>query len=354
MAAAAAALPDFTAAQIRALSSRLAEPGLDALFKAARREAQRVNRKPPSREQVRAAVATVSTPQVYGRRPHAGTVAAAAVNEKWQVDIISFQSFSAVKANRGYFGVLLAIDVASRKLRGTTLQSRDGPTIRAAFERLFAQGRPKIIDSDFEPAFRGPEVTDLMQQRQIAVQMKDPNDIGAIVLIDRAGGQMKQAMFRLLQSRNTSVWINGAVDDVLRALNERPHEALGGAQPRDVAGNEHLQHVLLQANTAKLERNHAAFTRMRRGLEVGDKFRAPLKRAQRGFQRASAAQYSSQVFTVGAILQQGRQVRAQEDDKTYSSKLVLPVAAGSEAGGRALAVAQQRRTAQVQGQRGAG
>ena len=64
MAAAAAALKEFTDAQIRTLSSRLAEPGLDALFKAARREAQRVGRRPPTREQLRAAVATVSTRQV--------------------------------------------------------------------------------------------------------------------------------------------------------------------------------------------------------------------------------------------------------------------------------------------------
>ncbi len=158
-------------------------------------------------------------------------------------------------------------------------------------------------------------------------------------------------MFRILQSRNTSVWID-KLDLALRALNERPHEAIGGAAPADVDGNEHLQHVILQANTAKLERNHAAYARMRRGLEVGDKFRAPLKRAQRGFQRAAAQQYSSQVFTVGAILQSGRQGRAEEDGKIWSTKLVLPVAAGSTAAGRALTVAQQRRTAQVRGQRG--
>ena len=123
-------------------------------------------------------------------------------------------------------------------------------------------------------------------------------------------------------------------------------------KPNDVEGNEHLQHVILQANTAKLERNHAAFTRMRRGLEVGDKFRAPKKRAQRGFQRAAAQQYSSQVYTVDAILQSGRQVRAEEDGKVYSTKLVLPVGEGSTAAGRALERAAARRTAQVRGQRG--
>ena len=41
-----------------------------------------------------------------------------------------------------------------------------------------------------------------------------------------------------------------------------------------------------------------------------------------------------------------------EDGKVYSTKLVLPVAAGSEAAGRALEQAAVRRTAQVRAQRG--
>ena len=56
-------------------------------------------------------------------------------------------------------------------------------------------------------------------------------------------------MYRMLTSRNTSVWI-GLTADVLRALNSRSHEALGGAEPNDVEGNEHLQFALLRANTA--------------------------------------------------------------------------------------------------------
>ena len=106
MAAAGAALPDFTDAQIRALSSSLAEPGLGALFKAARREAQRVNRRPPKLEQVRAAVASVSTRQVYGRRPNAGTAAAASVREKWQCNLVSFKALKTTGGNRGHKFVL--------------------------------------------------------------------------------------------------------------------------------------------------------------------------------------------------------------------------------------------------------
>ena len=146
------------------------------------------------------------------------------------------------------------------------------------------------------------------------------------------------------------MWI-GLTDDVLRALNSRSHEALGGAEPNDVEGNEHLQFALLRANTAKLERNHAAFVRMSRGVELGSKFRVPGVQKQGGFRRGAQTQFSSTVYTVAAILQQGRQVRAAENDQIYSVKLILPVAADSAPTGRALEQAAERRTQQVQAQR---
>jgi hypothetical protein len=341
------------AGAIRNLQERLAFPGQEALFKATRKEAQRLGVAPPSRHDVKAATASSSTQQVYARRPHAGTVTAAAAGERWQVDIVSFQSLSATKSNRNTFGVLLAIDVATRKLRGTPVRGKDGPTMAAAFQRIFAGGGPKVVDSDAGGEMNNTQVNALMAQRGIVQQFKDPKDQGGIALIDRATGQFKQAMFRLLQNKNSSVWVD-KVDDVLRALNERPHAALGGAAPSDAETSDHLAHLTLIRNTKAQERNHAAHVRSMRGLEPGSKFRAPLKRAQRGFQRGAAQQFSSQVFTVGAILQEGRQVRAQEDGKVYSTKLVLPVSQDSQPAGRALQTAQLRRTAQVRAQRGQG
>ena len=225
--------------------------------------------------------------------------------------------------------------------------------MREAFERLFQSGTPKIVDSDAGGEFKAPEVTALMQERGVAQQFKDSQDRGGIALIDRASGKFKQAMYKLLQARNTSLFLD-KIGGVLRALNERPSEVLGGAQPNDVAGNDHLQHLILTRNTAAMERNHSAFVRMSRSLSVGRKFRAPLPRKQRGFQRGAAQQFSAAVYTVAAVLQGGRQVRAEEDGKVYSTKLVLPVAAGSEAAGRALEQAAARRTEQVRGQRGQG
>jgi len=72
---------------------------------------------------------------------------------------------------------------------------------------------------------------------------------------------------------------------------------------------------------------------------------------QRGFRRGAQTGFSSQIFTIAAILQQGRQVRAAENNKVYSVKLILPVSGDSVPTGRALEQAAERRTRQVQAQR---
>jgi hypothetical protein len=103
-------------------------------------------------------------------------------------------------------------------------------------------------------------VAALLQQRGALQQFNDPQDKGGICQIDRASGQFKQAMYKVLQSRNTSVFYDKAAE-VIRALSERPSEVLGGAQPSGVAANDRLQHLILTRNSSALERNHGAFIR---------------------------------------------------------------------------------------------
>ena len=113
MAAAAPALPAFDAPQIRVLQRKLAFPGPDALFKAARKEAARVNRRAPSRQEVKEAIASVPTSQVYRKQKYDGAVAALAVDEKWQADLASLESLSVNKRNLRYTIALLCVDVMS-------------------------------------------------------------------------------------------------------------------------------------------------------------------------------------------------------------------------------------------------
>ena len=183
---------------------------------------------------------------------------------------------------------------------------------------------------------------------------KDPGDVNGLAVIDRAVGQLKSAMFKTLQSKNTSVWID-KLEGVIDSFNQRPLSALGGAQADDVEGSDTLKMLLLKRNTSKLEKSALAWQRARRGLEVGSKFRIPLKRLQRGFRRGAAATFSAETYTVREFRQDGRQVVADEDGKVYSTKLVQAVPEGTaETAFRALERAQQLRTARVRQQWGKG
>jgi hypothetical protein len=84
------------AAAIRDLHRKLVFPGVDPLLKAAKREAARGNQQAPSRAEVQAAIQTVPTSQVYRKQKYEGAVFATAVNERWQVDLASFESLQNV------------------------------------------------------------------------------------------------------------------------------------------------------------------------------------------------------------------------------------------------------------------
>ena len=91
----------FTAAQIRGLAQKLAFPGQDALFKAAKREASRANLQAQTRAQIREATATLTQPQIYGKRPQSGHMVALKKNARFQTDLASFQGLENTKETRG-------------------------------------------------------------------------------------------------------------------------------------------------------------------------------------------------------------------------------------------------------------
>ena len=105
-------------------------------------------------------------------------------------------------------------------------------------------------------------------------------------VIDAAIYHAKRALYADMQQRNSTAWTDH-LDRVVSGYNAKAHSSLGMAAPDDVGTgvNSWPQYGLLVKNTKHLEQNAKAWTRTRRGLEVGSKFRAPAKRKQRGFQR---------------------------------------------------------------------
>ena len=156
-----------------------------------------------------------------------------------------------------------------------------------------------------------------------------------------------------MQQRNSASWIDH-LNRVVSGQNAKAHSSLGMAAPDDVGTgiNSWLQYGLLVRNTKHLEQNAKAWNRSKRGLEVGDKFRAPTKRKQKGFQRGYTMSYSKQVYTVRSFRNNGATVVAT-NGSTFQTSRVLPVPADSvPAQTHALDYAERTRRHPIREQRG--
>ena len=134
----------------------------------------------------------------------------------------------------------------------------------------------------------------------------------------------------------------------------KAHGSLGMAAPDDVGTgiNTWLQYSLLVRNTKHLEQNAKAWNRSKRDLEVGDRFRGPTKRKQRGFQRGYTMSYSKEVYTVQSFRNNGATVVAT-NGSTFQTSRVLPVPADSvPAQTHAIDYAERTRRQQIREQRG--
>ena len=88
-------------------------------------------------------------------------------NEHFQKDLASFQSLETTKGNRGNKFLLVAIDVYSRKIYGAPVTGKDGPTIRAALQDIFAKAKPKVLGTDAGNEWKNPEVAEYLQQQGV-------------------------------------------------------------------------------------------------------------------------------------------------------------------------------------------
>ena len=140
--------------------------------------------------------------------------------------------------------------------------------------------------------------------------------------------------------------------DVARGLNEKT-TSVTGAPPSavDRGDNAELDLIVAKKNAAKLEKSVQVFEKQKRGLEVGSSFRAPIGKTQRGItRRAGRPTVGDTVYTVKEF--RGRNVIANEGDRSFPISQVMPIPAGTAPVSLAAQRAALRaRTAQTRAQR---
>jgi hypothetical protein len=129
--------------------------------------------------------------------------------------------------------------------------------------------------------FKGA-VAKMLAERSIVARVKDPDDVNALGVIDRAIGILKKRLAQ--ESARTKKSWPALLQGVVGAMNKTPKEVLHGAAPEEIRNDPEVTFMLMQEQARAIQHNVRLGERRAGALEGGH-FRAPLATSKfaRGF-----------------------------------------------------------------------
>ena len=123
--------------------------------------------------------------------PYTGNITAAAIDDRWAADLLSFESRPAKRPFNKYTHVLLVQDIFSRFLWAVPLLTKS--RTRGAFEDILNQGRkPRELNTDGGTEFTSKDFRAMLDRRGIQHRLKE--GLNDIATIDRAGSTVKSML----------------------------------------------------------------------------------------------------------------------------------------------------------------
>ena len=154
------------------------------------------------------------------------------VNDLFQADLADMRNLASY--NGGYSYILTCIDVFSRYAFAVPVKDKRGASVSAAFEKIFAERVPNMMQTDRGLEFLNGSVQDLFGNHCIHHYFSLNDDIKA-ALVERFNRTLKSRLYRYMTHRHTSRWID-ALNDVLNSYNRSRHRSIGMA-PIDVTSD---------------------------------------------------------------------------------------------------------------------
>ena len=154
------------------------------------------------------------------------------IEDLFQADLADMQQLS--KYNDGYRFVLTCVDVFSKRGFGVPLKDKRDPTVANAFEKIFVEAMPAMIQTDRGAEFLNQHVQDVFRKYNIKHYWSLNDDIKA-ACVERFNRTLKTRLFRYLTHHRTSRWID-VLSDLIRSYNASFHRSIGMA-PNDVTSD---------------------------------------------------------------------------------------------------------------------
>jgi len=307
---------------LQQLAAELGNPGVQALWLAARRAGLEVSKK-----EVTDFVRRRGEKQIFGAvQPARGKTMAPTPDGTLQMDLADMKNNPEVRESDTYKFFLVVVNAFDRVTYARNLKTKTPREVREALESILASlpRKPKVISSDSGSEFHGP-VSDLLADKGIAQRFKAVGDVNALGLVDRAVQTLK-AKIAEISSRSRQTWPN-LLQQAVSSVNSIPKPVLLGDAPEEVRDDDEVVFQLLQQQARNFKHNQQLTEKRQAKLQDAGAFRAPLPGSTSKFKRGFQATYGD-VQRVQSV--RGGTVTAT-DGSRHSVKQVRTVPVGSSA-----------------------
>ena len=143
------------------------------------------------------------------------------INEIHSADLVDMTQYS--KMNRGYKYIFTNIDVFSKIAYAYPIKSKKIQDIKACFEKIFKNNKPKYIWSDKEPAFFSKEMQKFFKDNNVKIY--HTNSHLKAVVIERFNRSLRELMMKHFTKNNNTVWYN-ILPKLIKIYNNRYHSTI--------------------------------------------------------------------------------------------------------------------------------
>ena len=139
------------------------------------------------------------------------------INEMHSSDLVDMTQYS--KINRGYKYIFNNIDVFSKIAYAYPIKSKKIQDVKACFQKIFKNNKPKFIWSDKEPAFLSKEIQKFFKDN---VKIYHTNSHIKAVVIERFNRTLRELMLKEFVKNNNTVYYN-ILPKLIKIYNNRYH-----------------------------------------------------------------------------------------------------------------------------------
>ena len=209
------------------------------------------------------------------------------IDEIHSTDLVDMTQYS--KMNRGYKYIFTNIDVFSKIAYAFPLKSKKIQDIKACFQKIFKNNKPKYIWSDKESSFLSKEMQQFFKDNNVKIY--HTNSHLKAVVIERFNRSLRELMIKHFTKNNNTVWYN-ILPKLIKNYNNRYHSTIK-IKPIEVnKSNEKYikENIYTYDKTSKIPK-----------FKIGDLVRISLKRRPIFDKPSSNIKWSEELFKIHAI-----------------------------------------------------